>query len=181
MPSGPDLRWQRLLPFDHDFLYRGELGDLKDPDNPPNPPSYQDLRDAGVIAPEGDPDRYFDADEQLAATWLRSRGLDVLSVDRRTGNAERTPDAVISGLPATLETKTAVATENAIQARVRSGRGQSRRIVIDARAADAGLWIAQAGLDTALRHYGQQLDEVSVILGDGTSLAWWCARKPRVI
>lgn len=181
VPVEQDPSRLRLLPFDLDYRHIGQLGDMKDPNNPPNPPTYVDLVTAGVIAPEADPDLFFDADEVRTAEWLRLRGLHVLSVDRRGGHAERTPDAVIAGLPATLETKTSIASENAILTQVRSGRGQSRRIVVDARKGNIDVGTAQAGLAHALRQYGRQIDEVAIILGNGTGLAWWGAREPRPI
>jgi hypothetical protein len=181
VPSAPELPLRRFLPFDHDFRFVGTLGNLLNPDNPPNPPTFEELAEAGVIAPADDPDRFFNKAERATAAWLRSRGLDVLSVNRRTGQRARTPDAVIAGEPVTLETKGAVASENSIVQQIRGGRGQSRRIVVDARSENANLATAQAGLAHALRHYGQQLDEVVIVLTDGSAVGWWYARKPRSV
>jgi len=99
-------------------------------------------------------------------------------VDRRPGHHQRTPDAVIEAVPVTLETKTAVATENAILAGIRTGRHQSRRIVVDARIGDLQQTIARAGLGHALRQYGRHLDEIVIILGDDSGLGWWSAGEP---
>jgi hypothetical protein len=108
------------------------------------------------------------------AQWLRSRGLNVLSVLEREGNEDRTPDAVIVGVPVTLEAKSTVATVNSIAQQIRSGRRQSRRVVVDGQQANAQLDVAQAGLATALRKYGQHLDEVVTIAPSlsGRSILW---------
>jgi hypothetical protein len=54
----------------------------------------------------------------------------------------------------TLEIKHPVATSNAIVQRVRVGRKQSRRIVIDLRRTGANRDLAEGALDSAIRMYG---------------------------
>lgn len=184
MPSDPDLRWQRLLPFDHDYRHIGEVGDLHNPAHPPNPPTFTELREAGLIAPVDDPDRYFSVAELATATWLRAHNLDVVSVNTRSGIRARTPDAVIAGVPATLETKGAVGTVNSIAQRIRSGRGQSRRVVVDLRDSDANLALARIGLEIAVRRYGSWVDEVLVIVPVGSGsvgVGWWYGRNLRSV
>lgn len=91
------------------------------------------------IAPIGDPDKWFSEVERSSAAWLRHRGLDVLSVQRREGNLLKTPDAVAVTQPVTIELKSATGTLNSIVQRIRSGRWQSRRVMVDIRGTGAPL------------------------------------------
>lgn len=173
MPARRASASARILPFDLNVEAKGYLGNVLKHRPPPAPPSYRDLEAAGLVAPEDDADRWFRPEERLTARWLRSRGLDVLSVQRREGQHLKTPDAVASGFAITVETKSAVATTNAVVQRIRAARWQARHVVVDIRGARATPAIAEAGLQSAVRMYGALLDEVVVVVSDDLGLGWW--------
>ncbi len=166
----------RLLPFDVDFGQARIIGDEASSDRPPNPPRYAELLDAGLIAPVDDPDRSFEGKETATAVWLRQSGLVVLSIKRRTGNRERTPDAALPEHEATVELKRTVASVTAIVRAIRLGRGQSRRVAVDIRGQGAEAALAMTGIATAVRFYGEHLDEIIVVVSDDQSVGWWHGR-----
>lgn len=125
-----------------------------------------------MIAPDDDPDRWFSPQELVTATWLRSRGLDVRSVEVRRLQGLKTPDAVAAAHPITIETKTAIGTLNSILKRIRTARWQARHVVLDLRGTGTTREAATAGLAAALDMYGEQLDEVVVIVTDNLSIGW---------
>lgn len=162
----------RVLPFDVDYVFERSLGGLIRADRPPAPPSYAELETEGLIAPADDPDRWFSAEEMAAAAWLRERNCPVRSVKRRDGQYRKTPDAVAAHVAVTIETKTADSSANAIAQRIREGRRQARRVILDLRGTGARQGDAQAGLGLALGRYGQHLDEVVLILADDLAVGW---------
>lgn len=146
------------------------LGSVAEPYNLPVPPRYTDIAD--LIAPAEDPNRWFSPEELSTAEWLRGRGLDVASVERRTGHLLKTPDAVAVGHPITIELKRAVGTANSIVQRLRNARWQARHVVIDLRDTGTTLDLAGSALSSALRMYGDHLDEVVLILSNDLSVGW---------
>lgn len=122
---------QRLLPYEVAVAPPEPLGSVMQLDNEPHPPGSDEIVD--LIAPDDDPDRWFSPAERLAAEWLRSRGVDVRSVDRREGHLLKTPDVVAVSRPITIETKRAVGSINSIVQRIRYARWQARHVVIDLR------------------------------------------------
>ena len=163
----------RVLPFDVDHVFEGVPGGLERSDRPPAPPTYAELEAAGLIAPADDPDRWFSPAEASTAAWLRGRDCPTLSVRRLEGRYRKTPDAVAAHVAVTIETKTADSTANAITQRVREGRKQARRVVIDLRNQGSHLDDARAGLDLALRRYGLHLDETLLVLADDLAVGWF--------
>lgn len=172
MSEQPTNPHQRVLPFDVDHPFDGNLGGLVRADRPPAPPSYEELDTQGLIAPVDDPDHWFSPEEVATASWLRDRDCPVRSVRRREGQHHKTPDAVAMHVAVTIETKTADSSGNAISQRIREGRKQARRVVLDLRGTEATIKEAQAGIDLALGRYGQQLDEIVLILADDTAVGW---------
>jgi hypothetical protein len=142
-------------------------------------PTAVELESAGKVAPRDDPDRYFSERERATAQWLRSRGVEgVRSVDRRMGQHEKTPDAVFDhpdGL-ATVEFKDPdKPTAQSVRRSARSGRKQSGLIVIDYRD-ELGTGMEREtgieGMRAAVRNYGAEIEQMIVILGDGTPIGW---------
>ncbi len=172
MTEQPTAAPSRVLPFDVDHVYEGLLGGLERPDRPPAPPTYEELEDEGLIAPADDPYRWFSPEERSAAEWLRDRQCPVLSVRRRDGQHRKTPDAVAVHVAITIETKTADSSTNANAQRIREGRRQARRVMLDLRGTAASLDEARAGLNLALGRYGQHLDEILIVLADDLSVGW---------
>jgi hypothetical protein len=162
----------RVLPYDVAITPRAGIGNVLKRRQELSPPSVEALRAEGLVADEHDPDRWFSADERLTVAWLRGRGVDVVSVQRREGRHLKTPDAVAPSAGVTLEIKHPVATSNAIVQRVRVGRKQSRRIVIDLRGSGADRDLAEIALGSAIRMYGDHLDEVVLIVNDDLALGW---------
>ncbi|MEP6816374.1 MAG: hypothetical protein ABI873_12570 [Marmoricola sp.] len=148
------------------------MGDLFKVGQVPVPPSYDELANAGLVAPEDDADRWFSPEEQLTAAWLRDRGLGVRSVQRREGRYLKTPDAAAPEFAVTIEAKRAVATNNAIVQRIRSARWQARHVVVDLRGSGASRGLAESAMRAALRMYGTQLDEVILIVADDLGVGW---------
>ncbi len=163
----------RVLPFDVDHVFEGVLGGLGRPDRPPAPPAYSELEAEGLIAPDEAPYRWFSPEEAYTAEWLRGREFPVLSVQRREGQYLKTPDAVAVRVVVTIETKTADCSANAIAQRIRAGRKQARRVVLDLRGAGATLDDARGGLNLALGRYGLHLDEVLLVLADDLAVGWF--------
>lgn len=159
----------RLLPRDVtvDTPWSLEGGDVE---SRAEPPTFEEI--AAGIAPAGDPDKWFSTVERSSAAWLRGRGLDVLSVQRREGNLLKTPDAVIVTPPATIEIKSATGTLNSIVQRVRSGRWQSRRVMVDVRGTGTTPATAESAVRAALIRYQRDLDEVIIVVSDDLSVGW---------
>lgn len=134
---------------------------------------------SNLIAPASDPYRWFSDDERRLAEWIQDRGASVRSVERREGQRERTPDAVLTPASKTVEFKKSVCSTTAIVREVRSGRKQSRRIAIDARGRGADKGVATPALAGAIKLYGLWIDEVVVVTSDDCSLGWWYGRDPR--
>lgn len=134
------------------------------------PPSYEEI--ANGIAPADDPGKWFSEIERSSAAWLRGRGVDVRSVQRREGHLLRTPDAVAVATPVTIEIKGATGSLNSIVQRIRDGRWQSRRVMVDVRGTGANAATAEAALRTALIRYQRELDEVVIVVSDGLSVGW---------
>lgn len=172
MSTGPDEDSHRVLPYDVAMRPKAALGHVFKVGKEPTPPSHQELLDAGLIAPEGDPDRWFSPEEKLTADWLRSRGLEVRSVQRREGQHLKTPDAVAPEFAVTIEAKRAAATMNAIVQRIRSARWQARHVAVDLRGTGTDQALAEAALEVALRMYGRHLDETVLIVTDRLSVGW---------
>lgn len=180
MPGESDDAARRVLPYDIDFRMARPLGATHSPERPPNPPSHAELIELGLVAPRDDPDRWFNSQEKQLADWLRRRGIGLLSVRRRMGEHERTPDAVITNEPVTVELKYCpVASVTGIVRAVRLGRGQSRRVVVDVRGPRADPALALAAIGRALRYYGFWLDEIVVVVTEGQSIGWWHGRNAR--
>lgn len=161
-----------VLPYDVAITPRAGIGNVLKGRHQPSPPSVEVLRAQGLVAGQHEPDRWFSAEERLTAGWLRGRGLEVVSVQRREGRHLKTPDAVVPSAEVTIEIKHPVATSNAIVQRVRVGRKQSRRIVIDLRGSGAYRDLAEVALSSAVRMYGDDLDEVVLIVNDDLALGW---------
>jgi hypothetical protein len=51
-------------------------------------------------------------------------------------------------------------------------RKQSRIVVIDCRYAGTELNAAESGLRRAISHYGQDVDQVIVVVSDGSAIGW---------
>lgn len=175
MPSPDDVS-QRLLPYDVDFGQARTIGSEASASRPPNPPSFADLAEAGLFAPEGDPDRSFNTNEKSFADWMRNRGLKVLSIQRRVGIYERTPDAALIDHEVTVELKRTTASLTAIVKGIRMGRGQSRRVAIDVRGQACDAALALTAIARAVRFYGEHLEEIIVVVEDGQSVGWWRGR-----
>lgn len=90
----------------------------------------------------------------------------------RRGSPLRWQHAVAMHVAVTIETKAADSSGNAISQRIREGRKQAGRVVLDLRGTEATIKEAQAGIDLALGRYGQQLDEIVLILADDTAVRW---------
>lgn len=162
---------RRVLPYDVAVVPDGPLGGAVSPhDGEPRPPTYDEI--AHLIAPAHDPDRWFTPEELAAADWLRSRGVDVLSLDRREGHLLKTPDAVAVTRPITIEAKRAAGNINSMVQRIRYARWQARHVVIDLRGTGSTRTSAEAGLVAALRRYGEHLDEVVLIVSDDLGVGW---------
>lgn len=175
-----DATPRRLLPFDVDLGVVRTVGATASRDRPPSPPTYVELVEAGLVAPGNDPDLSFNSAERSLAEWLRQRGLKVLSVQRRLGTYERTPDAALPEHQATVELKRATTSLTAMVRSVRLGRGQSRRVLIDSRGQGGDVGWALTSIATAVRYYGAHLDEIVVVLSDDQSVGWWHGRDAGV-
>lgn len=176
MASGIPLR---LLPCNVDLGIVARVEGLHSRARPPDPPRYDELEREGLIAPGDHQYRWFSDDEQHLARWLDARGTRVVSVERREGRRERTPDAVLPTARETVEFKRSTPTATAVARSIRSGRGQSRRVLVDIRGPKADVGVAVAGMNRAVRLYGLWLDEVVVVVTDDWSVGWWHGRDPR--
>lgn len=139
----------------------------------PEPPTIADIP-SELWAPEDDPHRYFSDEERRAAAWLESHGVRLRSIRPRNLPGQRTPDSMLVNRSTTVEIKGVdEASSTAVLARIRDGRRQSRRLVIDGR--DVGLTPSDAerGIRRALGVYGGQLDEVLILLADHAGVPWW--------
>lgn len=134
------------------------------------PPSYEEI--ANGIAPADDPDRWFSEIERSSAAWLRGRGVDVRSVQRREGHLLKTPDAAAVAMQVTLEIKGASGSLNSIVQRIRDGRWQSRRVMVDVRGTGTDAAAAEAALRTALIRYQRELDEAIIVVSEDVSVGW---------
>lgn len=152
-------------PQRYEFQFHGSLGSRGRVD----PPSVDELK--RYLAPASNRWGEFSTEERKIATWLKEHlGMNLWSLKRRTGDGEVTPDAMLADLSGTMEFKTA-STKAALVAQVRKGRKQSPRL---------GVWSGvtdpeevQEATGTALRSYGDQLDELVVIFNDGASYVHW--------
>jgi len=143
---------------------------------PRDRPTVTDLIDRELIAPDSDPFRGFNADERAAAEWLSDNNVrGVRAVARRLGEREVTPDAVFDSADGTrtLEIKTLNSpTVNAVHRNIRSAARQASIIVIDGRAAGISRAQAEAGLANGVRSEGSDIEQVIVVLGDGSAIGW---------
>lgn len=169
MSDQPDAAPLRLLPYDVAVATPWAF-DTPGATRQPTPPSYEEI--AGHIAPLAAPDKWFSPAELSAATWLRSRGLEVCSIERREGHLQRTPEAAVAIRQTTVELKCATGSVNSIVQRIRAGRWQSRRVVVDVRSTGTTLATAEAGVHRALIRYQGDLDEVVVLVSDDLSVGW---------
>lgn len=127
-----------------------------------------------LIAPSSNAWEHFSPDECDVAEWLAEQGVNVLSIRERDGHGARTPDAVRADLAHTIELKTLnEPTQTAVITRVRAGRGQSRRIVIDGRAAGLTRHDAEQGIGRVVGMFGSQLQEILVVPATGTAVYWF--------
>ncbi len=169
MANQPDAAPLRLLPYDVAVATPWAL-EAPGATKQPTPPSYEEVADR--IAPSTDPDKWFSPIELRTANWLRSRGLDVRSIERREGHLQRTPDAAAAIHRATVELKSASGSVNSIVQRIRDGRWQSRHVVVDIRGTGATLTTAEAGIHHALIRYQRDLEDLVVLVTDDLSVGW---------
>lgn len=158
----------RVLPIDERFEYDGALG----AQGSRKRFTYDALETLGRIAPEDDPDRYFEPEELVIAEWLRAAGHTVRSVDD-SNDLPTTPDAVIDGARVTVEFKTlerstTVAARNAAT----TARKQSERIVINAGPVGLPDELAAEALARVLGLIGGVIEEIAILRADGTSVGW---------
>lgn len=139
-------------------------------DKPPTPPGYGEVVDG--VAPENDPDKWFTMAERATAEWLRNRGVDVRSVERREGHLLKTPDAIAGSAPITVEFKGAIGSVNSIVQRIRQGRWQARHVVVDVRNTGTTRATAEDAVRRALVKYQADLDEVIIIVANDLSVGW---------
>ncbi|WP_301119594.1 hypothetical protein [Mycolicibacterium fortuitum] len=156
-------------------------------------PTYRELVGAGVLAPPDDPYRFFDADnkrrgkpgrpEESIAEWLRSKGVELCSVDENTPQIQgKIPDSVIKAAQVTAEIKTIGAltqqqSDDGLAARrigaaIRDAGLQSAYAVIDARNVEAHPGQIAAGIRSGVHHRGAALTQVIVVLAAGQHLEW---------
>jgi hypothetical protein len=75
--------------------------------------------------------------------------------------------------PATLELKaTSRPSAGGVGRGIRYGRKQSRIVVIDCRYAGTGLNTAESGLRRAINHHDHDVDQVIVVVSDGSAIGW---------
>lgn len=159
----------RLLPYDVTVATPWAF-DAPGASKQPTPPLYEEI--ANHIAPVADPDKWFSPVELSTANWLRRRGLEVRSIERRAGHLQRTPDAAAAIHRTTVELKSASGSVNSIVQRIRDGRWQSRRVVVDVRGTSTTPATAETGVHRALIRYQGDLDEVVVLVTDDLSVGW---------
>lgn len=129
------------------------------------PPTYDDLEAQGRIGRAGE---HYTHDERKTAVRATANGIDARSVahaEQIEGRQPKSPDSVIEGTRETLEMKQITAeppSAGTIQDAARRGRDQSRNLFISGY--DAGLDIDTAfeGLDSILRSYGPDFDEILI-------------------
>ena len=147
------------------------------PVNPAQIPTYEDLVEFKKIAPKRDADRYFEPHEKKIADFLRSRNLDVRSVDEF--KKRKSPDAVAVVKKTPIEFKTLTPSDGTTYSRLAfSTHAQniavkSRHGVIDARGTNLTAAQAREELAVVIAEHGVNLDELMVIVpgADGFDVA----------
>lgn len=140
------------------------------------PPSADALHAKGLLAPESDPYLYLDARARKTVTWLEARGMQGIrsvSVSEREGSP--TPDIAFNyqGALSTLEIKMLdAASSSAINGSVRAGHRQSRMIIVDGRQARVDRKVGENGVRRGVRDSGNDIDQVILILEDGSAIGW---------
>lgn len=160
---------QSLLPIDISVPTPEPMGSTGY-DKHPTAPSFGEV--ARRAAPHDDPSRWFSKTERATAAWLHSRGVDVLSVERREGHSLKTPDAVAADAPITIEIKRAIGSVNSVVQRIRQARWQARHVVVDLRGTGTTRATAEDALRRALIRYQQDLNEVTIVVADELSVGW---------
>lgn len=137
--------------------------------------SADKLRDLGLVADPDEPDEYFDKDnknrrkpgrpETMAADWLRSHGIDVLSVDDASGTHGTVPDALAVVADQTVELKTVTAaTPSAVAEAITRAKKQSDRVLVFVANAAMTPADAEAGMRNGIRDAGQYMTEITVVI-----------------
>lgn len=62
-----------MLPYDAAVTPKAFIGGVLNRGKRPSPPSLDDLKTAGLVAPEDDPDRWFSAEERSSTCEAAAR------------------------------------------------------------------------------------------------------------
>lgn len=148
MPGAPDEATKRVLPFDVGFGVAARVGATRDRLEA-RPDHSRPVRHGSVgwAVGQGCPTDGSAPSRSGLRNGCCNRGVGLLSVRRRLGENEQTPDAILADQPVTIELKCPVASVTAMVRAARLARGQSRRVVIEIQGprADAALALAAIG------------------------------------
>lgn len=141
----------------------------KPPTGRANPRLLEEITDEGLVGPGWE---HFNEKEKEVAEFLRTHGIETVSIKESTVDGVRTPEAAIAGTGETVEFKILESdTARSFERNIRSARGQSRRMVFDVRHLGTSQEDAVKGLGKGLYNYGGDVSEI-VVIGDGYTIVW---------
>ncbi|MGW6017851.1 hypothetical protein ACWFNS_07595 [Oerskovia enterophila] len=159
----PDLaERRRVLP---DGIVIGDVTPGGSSERPDTWATADDLRTEGLVAPASDPDKYFSQSELESVQWLRSNGVDVVSVLERDRDGVKTPDCVALVADVPVEIKgVSKPSENAVYKQIRRADEQSGHVFVDASQSGVTREVAESALRNAVRMRGAHMIEVTILV-----------------
>jgi hypothetical protein len=159
----PDLaERRRVLP---DGIVIGDVTPGGSSERPETWATADDLRTEGLVAPASDPDKYFSQSELESVQWLRSNGVDVVSVLERDRDGVKTPDCVALVADVPVEIKgVSKPSENAVYKQIRRADEQSGHVFVDASQSGVTREVAESALRNAVRMRGAHMIEVTILV-----------------
>ncbi|WP_220139261.1 hypothetical protein [Nocardia sp. GTS18] len=110
----------------------------------------------------------FNAAERRIAELLADEGKNVTAIPR---GAERTPDALVDGVPTEFKSLEPGASNVTVKNALKSARGQADDAIIDGRGSGLTQDEAQRGLARFLGAYPDKMNNVRIV-GDGWEILW---------
>lgn len=161
--EGPEaVERRRVLP---DGIVIGDVTPGGSSERPDTWATADDLRTEGLVAPASDPDKYFSQSELESVQWLRSNGVDVVSVLERDRDGVKTPDCVALVADVPVEIKgVSKPSENAVYKQIRRADEQSGHVFVDASQSGVTREVAESALRNAVRMRGAHMIEVTILV-----------------
>ncbi|MEU5886419.1 PrsW family glutamic-type intramembrane protease [Streptomyces sp. NPDC047461] len=117
-------------------------------------------------------EKTFNPKERRIAEALQNEGRDVKALKESPVEGQRTPDAVVDGVPTEFKTLDPGAAANSVKNTLNTAKKQARDAVVDARGSGLGEMGAREGLEKFLRNNPPGRMNSIRIIGDGYNVIW---------